>query len=54
MPQVSIADVDSNVERICALADRAYASGVRLLVFPELCLSRLHLQPTCSFNKSCK
>lgn len=39
VPQVSIADVDSNVERICALADRAYASGVRLLVFPELCLT---------------
>lgn len=39
VPQVTIADVDANVERICALADQAYASGVGLLVFPELCLT---------------
>lgn len=39
MPQVSIADVDKNVERINALADVAYKEGVRLLVFPELCVT---------------
>lgn len=39
VPHVSIADTETNTKRIIALAEKANEQGVKLLVFPELCIT---------------
>ena len=51
VPRVYLADCKKNAQEICALLDEAAREGVRILVFPELCLcgytcGDLFLQPT--------
>ena len=38
-PCVTVADCSANVKEIISIAEEAYAQGVRLLVFPELCIT---------------
>lgn len=38
-PAVAVADVESNVENICALMRQAWQKGAALTVFPELCVT---------------
>ena len=38
VPRVYLADCKKNAQEICALLDEAAREGVRILVFPELCL----------------
>lgn len=38
-PDIRVADVDFNVERICRLIDETAKEGAKIVVFPELCLT---------------
>ena len=38
-PHVTVADCSANVKEMISIAQAAYADGVRLLVFPELCIT---------------
>ena len=38
-PCVTVADCSANVKEMISIAEEAYAQGVRLLVFPELCIT---------------
>lgn len=38
-PKIKVADVDCNTELICNQIDEAAKNGVKVLVFPELCLT---------------
>ncbi len=38
-PQLQVADVDYNRQKICAAMDECSAQGVQLVVFPELCIT---------------
>ena len=38
-PEIKVADVDFNVESIISHINRAYNEGVKLCVFPELCVT---------------
>ena len=38
-PCVTVADCSANVKEMISIAEAAYAEGVRLLVFPELCVT---------------
>lgn len=39
VPQVKVADVRANTEKICRMIGEAFAKKVSLLVFPELCVT---------------
>ena len=43
-PGVVVADVAANTESIIEQARAAYAGGADALVFPEMCVYRLHLR----------
>ena len=38
-PKVKVADVDYNCQEICQWIDKAMAEGVKVMVFPELCIT---------------
>ncbi len=38
-PKVKVADVTYNKEKICEMMDEAAMAGVRIMVFPELCIT---------------
>ena len=38
-PNIKVADVDFNVESIISGINKAYKSGTKLCVFPELCIT---------------
>jgi NAD+ synthase (glutamine-hydrolysing) len=39
VPKLKVADCDYNAEQIMSLVNKAYESGVNVIVFPELCLT---------------
>lgn len=38
-PDIRVADVEFNKEQICRKMDEAAASGAKIIVFPELCVT---------------
>ena len=38
-PYIRVADVEFNKEQICRKMDEAAASGAKIIVFPELCVT---------------
>lgn len=38
-PDIRVADVAYNTEKICSLIDEAVDAGAKLVVFPELCVT---------------
>ena len=38
-PSIKVADTDHNADAITKLVQKAYDDGVKLIVFPELCIT---------------
>jgi len=53
-PEVSVADVETNLERIAAFYDEAVSQGAALVVFPELSISGYSIQDLVQQNSLLK
>lgn len=50
-PDIRVADCEYNRAEITALIDKAYATGVRILALPELCITGYTCQGSSSFSR---